>query len=94
MSDEVRKVKPWDMFNKNMERALPQIAEMRLKICGECPRYVKLTHQCRECGCIMNAKVKLKDATCPISMWPPLDVPIDRDITDDEITEMTRWDKK
>jgi hypothetical protein len=89
MSDEVRKVKPWDMFNKNMERALPQIAEVRLKTCQGCDRYIKLTHQCKECGCIMNAKVKLKDATCPLSKWPYVDIPFDRDLTDEEITNIT-----
>jgi hypothetical protein len=85
MSEE-RKVKPWDLFNKNMERALPLIAEKRLDICKQCPRYVKLTHQCKECGCIMNAKVKLADASCPLNKWNSIkSVPIDREITEEEL---------
>ena len=84
MSDK-KTVKPWDMFNKNVQRALPIIAEKRLQICKECPRFVKLTHQCKECACIMNAKVKLEDATCPLNKWKNFDIPFDRDITDEEI---------
>jgi hypothetical protein len=89
MSDTPRKVKPWDMFNKNRERALPQLAEMRLKVCGGCDRYSKFTHQCKECGCVMNAKVKLQDATCPLERWPMLNIPFDRELSNEEITDIT-----
>lgn len=86
MSD--REVKPWDLFNKNMERALPSIAKTRLEICKGCPRFVRFTHQCKECGCIMNAKVKLADATCPLNKWGKPNIPIDREITEEEIDNL------
>lgn len=83
-----REVRPWDLFNKNMERAMPEIAEKRLEICKSCPRFIRLTHQCKECGCIMNAKVKLADAACPLNKWPSFDIPFDREITDKDIKKI------
>lgn len=84
-----RAVKPWDLFNKNMERALPILQEKRLEMCKTCPRYVRFTHQCKECGCMMDAKVKLLDATCPLNKWNKLtnQIPIDREMTESELKE-------
>ena len=86
---ESRQVKPWDLFNKNMERAQPAIAERRLETCKTCPRFVRFTHQCKECGCFMDAKVKLLDATCPLDKWDKVDIPIDREITEEEIKRIS-----
>ncbi len=44
-------------------------AEARMAICLECPALRKSNHQCRECGCLMNAKTKLVSATCPLGKW-------------------------
>ena len=41
----------------------------RMDICLGCEHFIKLTHQCKKCGCLMNLKTKLKDATCPIGKW-------------------------
>lgn len=41
----------------------------RMNVCNGCESYVKLLHQCRECGCIMNLKARLKKAKCPLSKW-------------------------
>lgn len=90
---EKKDVKPWDIFNKNMERALPEIAKLRMDVCKGCEYFIKLTHQCKKCGCIMNAKTKLLDAECPMSKWPPIDVPIDRDITEEDIDNIRKKDK-
>lgn len=86
MSEE-RVVKPWDLFNKNMERALPIISEKRLDICKQCPRLIKFTNQCKECGCLMNLKVKLADASCPIGKWKSINLnfPFDREINEEDI---------
>lgn len=92
MSDN-KDVKPWDLFNKNMERALPDIARQRLDICKSCPEYIRFTHQCKKCGCIMNAKVKLKDATCPLNKWPSVEVPFDREITEEDLLEIRKRKK-
>jgi hypothetical protein len=64
-----RPARPWDLFNKKIGRVTDIIAKERLDICKQCDRYVALTHQCKECGCIMNAKTKLPNATCPLGKW-------------------------
>lgn len=41
----------------------------RMSICQNCDSYIRLTHQCRECGCIMNLKARLSRSACPIKKW-------------------------
>lgn len=69
MSHESRPVRPWDLFNKNMNRAPSEIQQERLLICQTCPFYRKKINQCKKCGCIMPQKVKLADASCPVGKW-------------------------
>ena len=47
----------------------PQVAKQRLSMCIECDRLFSLTNQCKECGCFMPVKVKLREADCPIGKW-------------------------
>lgn len=87
-----RQVRPWDLFNKNMERAMPIIKEKRLAICKECPRFVKFTHQCKECGCLMDAKTMLADASCPLDKWGKanLNIPLTKEITDEDLEKIKK----
>jgi hypothetical protein len=62
-------VKPWDMLNPNIPRASEELANKRYSICEECPQLIQLTKQCKECGCFMNLKTKLEQATCPLGKW-------------------------
>ena len=62
-------VKPWDLLDKNMERASDEVETKRYELCKVCPEFIKLTGQCKKCGCIMKGKVKLHDAFCPIGKW-------------------------
>jgi hypothetical protein len=71
--------RPWDLFNKKIGRVPVDIAAERFEICKACPRYVKSTHQCLECGCIMNLKVKLPNAECPLGHWGQVDLEEDLD---------------
>jgi hypothetical protein len=64
-----RSVKPWDMINPTIERADESLASERYSICQVCPELIKLTKQCKKCGCFMAAKTKLLSATCPLSKW-------------------------
>lgn len=69
-----RDVRPWDLLRSKSpgsagERVSFEEKEKRMSICQECPRFVKLTSQCLECGCIMNLKTKLAAATCPLGKW-------------------------
>lgn len=61
--------RPWHMFDPNMYVKDPKTAEDRLAICKACPELIKLTTQCKKCGCFMAAKTKLKDAVCPLLKW-------------------------
>ena len=61
--------RPWDLLNPNEEKASEEKANNRLKICEECDSLLRLTKQCKECGCVMPLKVKLEKATCPIGKW-------------------------
>lgn len=78
MSTE-RPARPWDLFNKNLGRVQTVVAEERLSICRDCDKYVALTHQCTECGCIMNLKTKLPNASCPLGKWNAVVVKITED---------------
>jgi hypothetical protein len=62
-------VTPLDMLNPNTKRVSDQDAETRFNICKACPELIKLTGQCKKCGCFMEAKTKLEKATCPIGKW-------------------------
>jgi hypothetical protein len=61
--------RPWDIANPNTEWADEEKAEERFSICKACPELIKLTTQCKKCGCFMKVKTKLDLATCPIEKW-------------------------
>lgn len=41
----------------------------RMVICIACPSLIQLTKTCKECGCFMTAKSRLKDVECPLKKW-------------------------
>jgi len=51
------------MNNKKLE------AHERYAICEKCPRFFKITAQCKECGCFMKIKTKMPDQECPLGKW-------------------------
>jgi len=61
--------RPWDVLNPNTERSEESSAIERLNICFDCDRFIKVTKQCKECGCFMVLKTKLANAVCPIGKW-------------------------
>ena len=79
MSEE--NLSPWQKYKKNLGETRPwdllkadnkttdEIAAERYEICKACPELIKLTKQCKKCGCFMNLKVKLAPAECPIGKW-------------------------
>lgn len=62
-------VKPTDLINPNSPRATDEEATRRYTICQSCPELLKLTKQCKKCGCFMYGKTKLAKATCPLGKW-------------------------
>lgn len=62
-------VKPWDVLNPNTEWLSEEESGKRFDICKSCPELIKLTKQCKKCGCFMAVKTKMQAATCPIGKW-------------------------
>jgi len=58
-----------DVFNPNVEHANEEKSQKRFSICEECPELIKLTSQCKKCGCFMKMKVKIQNAACPLGKW-------------------------
>ena len=61
--------RPWDMINPNVEHVSEEIENQRFSICKSCPELLKITKQCKKCGCIMTLKTKLRKAECPLHKW-------------------------
>ncbi len=64
-----RTAKPWDLFNKKIGRVTEIIAKQRLDLCKQCEHFIEMTSQCKKCGCFMNLKTKLPNASCPVGKW-------------------------
>ena len=47
----------------------PEQKQERLAICYACDRWKPSTRQCKECGCFMDLKSKIKAADCPLGKW-------------------------
>jgi len=62
-------VKPWDLFNVKKAKISEELKNERMSVCLGCEHLIKLTHQCKKCGCFMELKTKLSDARCPIGKW-------------------------
>jgi hypothetical protein len=74
MSDSKKPARPWDLFNSAYGRVESEILSKRLDICKTCDRFINITSQCKECGCIMTAKAKLPHAFCPLHKWDSVDI--------------------
>lgn len=48
--------------------ARTEVAKDRLDTCKSCPR-LRAGSICSLCGCFMQAKTKLENATCPENKW-------------------------
>lgn len=62
-------VTPLDLLNPMTKQASEELSHSRFEICKACPELVKLTKQCKKCGCFMAVKTKLEGAICPLGKW-------------------------
>ena len=62
-------VKFTDLFDPNKPRSDKELIEQRLAICNVCPAFRKNTQRCKYCGCFMQLKSTLQQASCPIGKW-------------------------
>lgn len=46
-----------------------ELSKSRLEICNSCEHLLKLTGNCKKCGCFVAGKTKLKQQKCPINKW-------------------------
>ena len=67
--DNLGETRPWDLLDPSVELVSDEQASNRFDICKSCPELIKLTSQCKKCGCLMHLKTKLEKATCPIGKW-------------------------
>jgi hypothetical protein len=67
--ENLGQTRPWDLVNPSTEWANSDVAKERYSICKSCPELIKMTTQCKKCGCFMFAKTKLEKATCPLGKW-------------------------
>ena len=55
------------IFNKN-----EQLARKRIAICQKCKscmNIAKIGKICAECGCVLEAKARVKDEQCELNKW-------------------------
>lgn len=67
--ERLGQTRPWDLVNPKTEWASEEKSTSRYEICKVCPQLIQLTKQCKQCGCVMPAKVKLENAVCPLGKW-------------------------
>jgi hypothetical protein len=67
--ENLGETRPWDVVKPSTQWADEETANERFSICKACPELVKLTKQCKKCGCFMNVKTKLEAAKCPLGKW-------------------------
>lgn len=41
----------------------------RIVICNNCEYLLTISRQCKKCGCFVDAKTRIKGASCPIGKW-------------------------
>ena len=58
-----------DMLNLKTKRVDDITKESRMSTCLSCPEIIKLTKQCKKCGCFMDFKTSLEASKCPIGKW-------------------------
>lgn len=67
--ESIGETRPWDLVNPDTEWAEESVSKERYSICQSCPELVRLTKQCKKCGCFMAVKTKLAEAVCPLGKW-------------------------
>ena len=59
----------WGWARSGFKLTKDQEALARMEKCMSCPELIQPRNQCRLCGCLMNNKVKIASASCPLKKW-------------------------
>lgn len=62
-------VTPLDLFKADQYITQEDTINERFNVCKGCPEFIKMTGTCKECGCFMQLKTRMKSATCPLGKW-------------------------
>ena len=46
-----------------------EIYKARLEVCRGCDKYIKVTGNCKVCGCFMRVKASIGIMSCPLEKW-------------------------
>jgi hypothetical protein len=65
----VKQVRPWDLLNPKQKRVDEEEKNRRLAICERCEFFRQASRTCKKCGCFMNLKSTLSQASCPVHKW-------------------------
>ena len=54
----------------NKDSDIEALAEIRREICNGCERNSNsLVPYCKECGCVIAAKTRVRETECPLKKW-------------------------
>ena len=62
-------VTPLDLLGSKNYLDNKEEVDERLSICRGCEHFIKFSTQCSKCGCFMNLKTRLINASCPLGKW-------------------------
>ncbi len=60
--------RPWQLLDPS-NYVDESLEKERYDICLACPELLNITKQCKQCGCVMSLKTKLRNAVCPLGKW-------------------------
>lgn len=60
---------PIDLLNPKSIKSTEPLRKKRMLVCNSCPELIKLTGQCKKCGCVMSIKTMLQASKCPLDKW-------------------------
>lgn len=58
-----------DVIRGKIQFSEKTLAEERIIVCERCEHFKKISRQCGQCGCFVDAKVKFLHSGCPINKW-------------------------
>lgn len=58
-----------DVLHGKLVLSEAELTAERLKVCNECPSFKRMARQCEICGCFIDLKIRILNASCPIDKW-------------------------
>lgn len=58
-----------DLLTGTLKISSAEVAEERMKLCRDCEQFQPTISRCKLCGCMMVAKTKMMDSSCPADKW-------------------------